>query len=67
MNAITSGDDKKFLEIYHKGKENMYDFVLLDFKKMRVLKNLNTLLYDLEGGETLEEKGEDGDTEITLK
>jgi hypothetical protein len=31
------------------------------------LKNLNTLLYDLEGGETLEEKGEDGDTEITLK
>ena len=49
MNAITGGDSKKFIELYKKSKGgSKYNFLLLDFKKMRLLQNFDTVLYDEE-------------------
>ena len=48
MNAISGGSSDKFLELYKKSKEGShpYHFMTLDFKKLRVLKDFDELLFD---------------------
>tara|TARA_R100000734_G_scaffold8825_2_gene6827 strand:- start:116 stop:919 length:804 start_codon:yes stop_codon:yes gene_type:complete len=48
MNAISGGSSEKFLQLYHKSKEgdHPYHFMTLDFKKLRVLKDFDELLFD---------------------
>jgi len=52
MNAISGGDSKRFIELYHRSKsKGMYDFMFLNFNRMEVMRNLSDLLYSTEGGD----------------
>lgn len=46
LSAATGGTEHSFHECYEKAKQDKYDFLLLDFRKLRAFKNLDTLLYD---------------------
>jgi len=46
LNAITEGNEQKFLECYNQCKSDKYDIMLLDFINLRVMKNLDTLIHD---------------------
>jgi hypothetical protein len=64
LNAITDGSDKKFIELYHKAKEgSKYNFMVLDFKKLRVLKNFDEILHE----ENEEENKNNNDKSEDLK
>lgn len=65
LNAITDGSDKKFIELYHQAKEGCkYNFMVLDFKKLRVLKNFDDILHEENEDEgNKKEDEEESDTE----
>lgn len=47
LSAATGGTEESFYNIYNEAKSGgKYDFLLLDFRKLRALKNLDTVLYD---------------------
>ena len=46
LSSATGGTEQSFYETYNKAKEGKFDFLLLDFRKLRALKNLDTILYD---------------------
>lgn len=46
LSAATGGNSESFYECYNEAKKGKYDFLLLDFRKLRALKNLDTVLYD---------------------
>jgi hypothetical protein len=46
LSAATGGTEESFHEVYGKAKEGKFDFLLLDFRKLRALKNLDTVLYE---------------------
>jgi len=48
MNAISGSSSDKFMELYEKAKEgdHPYHFAMLDFKKLRFMKDFDTLLFD---------------------
>jgi hypothetical protein len=46
LSAATGGTSESFYECYNEAKKGKYDFLLLDFRKLRALKNLDTVLYD---------------------
>ena len=61
MNAISGGSSSKFLELYNKSKEGShpYHFMTLDFKKLRVLKDFDELLFDGLNNEDISKSMED--------
>jgi len=64
LNAITDGSDKKFIELYHQAKAgSKYNFMKLDFKKLRVLKNFDEILHE----ENEEENKSNNDKSEDLK
>ena len=46
LSSATGGTEQSFYETYNKAKKGKFDFLLLDFRKLRALKNLDTILYD---------------------
>jgi energy-coupling factor transporter ATP-binding protein EcfA2 len=46
LSAATGGTEESFYEIYEQAKVGKFDFLLLDFRKLRALRNLDTVLYD---------------------
>lgn len=49
LSAATGGTADSFYKVYNEAKrDGKYDFLLLDFRKLRALKNLDTVLYDRE-------------------
>tara|TARA_R110002020_G_scaffold243907_1_gene457483 strand:- start:306 stop:1016 length:711 start_codon:yes stop_codon:yes gene_type:complete len=46
LSAATGGTQQSFTDIYNEAKAGKYDFLLLDFRKLRALKNLDTVLYE---------------------
>ena len=46
LSAATGGTEESFYKCYNEAKQGKYDFLLLDFRKLRALKNLDTILYD---------------------
>ena len=46
LSAATGGNEESFNRCYHEAKKGKYDFLLLDFRKLRAFKNLDTILYD---------------------
>jgi len=46
LSAATGGTSESFYKIYNEAKKGKYDFLLLDFRKLRALKNLDVVLYD---------------------
>jgi hypothetical protein len=46
LSAATGGTEESFNKCYNEAKAGKYDFLLLDFRKLRALKNLDTVLYD---------------------
>lgn len=50
LSAATGGNEQSFHDCYYEAKKEKYDFLMLDFRKLRAFKNLDTLLYsrDLE-------------------
>ena len=47
MNCLSGSDSKKFIEIYEKVKQdNPYNFMCCDYKKLRILKNFDELMFD---------------------
>ena len=58
--------DEDFMEVYNKAKQVPYDFLLLDFRKMRAFRNLTELLYD-KYGETNSNKEKEKDKDANEK
>jgi hypothetical protein len=47
LSAATGGTAESFYKVYNEAKSGgKFDFLLLDFRKLRALKNLDTVLYD---------------------
>ena len=46
LSAATGGTSESFYKLYNEAKKGKYDFLLLDFRKLRALKNLDVVLYD---------------------
>lgn len=47
LSAATGGTSESFYKVYNEAKSGgKYDFLLLDFRKLRALRNLDTVLYD---------------------
>ncbi len=47
LSAATGGTSESFYKAYNEAKSGgKYDFLLLDFRKLRALRNLDTVLYD---------------------
>lgn len=46
LSSATGGTAESFYKVYNEAKSGKYDFLLLDFRKLRALKNLDTVLYD---------------------
>ena len=46
LSAATGGTSESFYKAYNEAKKGKYDFLLLDFRKLRALKNLDVVLYD---------------------
>lgn len=46
LSAATGGTSESFFNCYNEAKKGKYDFLLLDFRKLRALKNLDVVLYD---------------------
>jgi ABC-type oligopeptide transport system ATPase subunit len=46
LSAATGGTEQSFYEVYNEAKRDKFDFLLLDFRKLRAFKNFDTILYD---------------------
>lgn len=46
LSAATGGTEESFYEVYNKAKKDKFDFLLLDFRKLRAFRNLDEKLYD---------------------
>jgi hypothetical protein len=47
LSAATGGTEESFYNVYNEAKKgNKFDFLLLDFRKLRAFKNLDKLIYD---------------------
>ena len=47
LSSATGGTQQSFYDCYNEAKDGgKYDFLLLDFRKLRALKNLDTVLYE---------------------
>jgi ABC-type oligopeptide transport system ATPase subunit len=46
LSAATGGTEQSFYEVYNEAKKDKFDFLLLDFRKLRAFKNFDTILYD---------------------
>jgi len=46
LSAATGGTEESFYQIYEEAKVGKFDFLLLDFRKLRALRNLDTILYE---------------------
>lgn len=46
LSTIVGGSEQKFMELYNESKRDRYGFMMIDLRKLRVYKNLDTLLYD---------------------
>ena len=47
LSAATGGTEESFYRVYNEAKKgNKFDFLLLDFRKLRAFKNLDKLIYD---------------------
>ena len=64
LSAATGGTSESFYKAYNEAKKGKYDFLLLDFRKLRALKNLDTVLYDRDK-EFSNDKDKDDDLEKT--
>jgi hypothetical protein len=65
LSAATGGTSESFYECYNEAKKGKYDFLLLDFRKLRALKNLDTVLYDRD--KEYQSKNDDKEKEKDLK
>lgn len=63
LSAATGGTSESFYKCYNEAKKGKYDFLLLDFRKLRALKNLDTVLYDRDS-EFSNDKDKDKDDEL---
>jgi hypothetical protein len=62
LNAIAGGDSKKFTETYHRIKSGSpYNFAFLDFNRMVMMRNFDTVMYSADHGEFSDDEGEDGE------
>lgn len=59
LSAATGGTEESFYKVYHEAKQGKFDFLLLDFRKLRAFKNLDTILYDRDN--------EFNDVSVTIK
>ncbi len=46
LSAATGGTAESFYNAYNTAKTGKFDFLMLDFRKLRAFKNLDTILYD---------------------
>tara|TARA_R100000697_G_scaffold65351_1_gene78125 strand:- start:85 stop:795 length:711 start_codon:yes stop_codon:yes gene_type:complete len=46
LSAATGGTSESFRQVYEEAKVGKFDFLLLDFRKLRALRNLDTVLYE---------------------
>ena len=46
LSAATGGTEESFQIVYKEAKREKFDFLLLDFRKLRAFRNLNEVLYD---------------------
>jgi hypothetical protein len=46
LSAATGGTEESFHQVYEQAKVEKFDFLLLDFRKLRALRNLDTILYE---------------------
>tara|TARA_R100000388_G_C7235424_1_gene157525 strand:+ start:257 stop:997 length:741 start_codon:yes stop_codon:yes gene_type:complete len=46
LSAATGGTAESFYKVYNEAKTGKFDFLMLDFRKLRAFKNLDTILYD---------------------
>jgi hypothetical protein len=63
LSAATGGTEESFNKCYNEAKAGKYDFLLLDFRKLRALKNLDTILYDRDSEFNSKKTKEDLDKE----
>jgi hypothetical protein len=57
LSAATGGTEESFYRVYDEAKKgNKFDFLLLDFRKLRAFKNLDKLIYDRDSDFQKEEK-----------
>lgn len=57
LSAATGGTEESFYRVYDEAKKgNKFDFLLLDFRKLRAFKNLDELLYDRDSDFQKDEK-----------
>ena len=63
LSSATGGTEQSFYETYNKAKEGKFDFLLLDFRKLRAFKNLDTILYDRDSQFDKKKTKEDFDKE----
>ena len=65
MNAISGSSSEKFMELYEKAKEgdHPYHFAMLDFKKLRFMKDFDTLLFDAMNNQDLSSVKENDEKE----
>ena len=46
LSAASGGTAESFYKVYNEAKTGKFDFLMLDFRKLRAFKNLDTILYD---------------------
>lgn len=57
LSAATGGTEESFYRVYDEAKKgNKFNFLLLDFRKLRAFKNLDKLIYDRESDFQKDEK-----------
>ena len=56
LNAVCDGSDQKFMELYHQCKADKYDIMMLDFRNLKVYKNLDQLVYSRDDQHASEDK-----------
>jgi len=58
LSAATGGTEESFYKCYNEAKQGKFDFLMLDFRKLRAFKNLDTILYDRDSEFNNNEKDE---------
>tara|TARA_R110000822_G_scaffold22213_7_gene70013 strand:- start:5384 stop:6178 length:795 start_codon:yes stop_codon:yes gene_type:complete len=61
LSYLTDGNEDKFHEVWNQSKSGKYDFIMMDMRKQRIYKNLDTLMY------LQEENQKSEDNKIDLK
>jgi len=51
LNAVCGGDEDKFMSIYNEAKDNKYNFLFLDLRRLKAYKNFEECIYDSDHSE----------------